>query len=80
MTATQFSGSKYSRPGEGSIYYTLECGHVVRAKASAGRPEFKRWRECRAAAPAYQLMVLPLLGIASRYFAIAFDRCPCMRR
>lgn len=37
---------KCCRPGEGSRRHTLECGHEVTTKQSAGFPSRKRCVEC----------------------------------
>jgi hypothetical protein len=38
--------NRYCRPGEGSRWHVLECGHEVVTKQSAGFPNKKRCREC----------------------------------
>jgi hypothetical protein len=46
VVRTKFTINKYNRPGEGSVRHTLECGHEVIQKLSAGFPKRKRCREC----------------------------------
>lgn len=38
--------TKYNRPGEGSRWHFLECGHETVTKQSEGFPRRKRCREC----------------------------------
>ena len=46
VTSTRFCQSKYSNPGYGTNWFTLECGHDTFAKSSEGEPSKKRCREC----------------------------------
>jgi hypothetical protein len=46
VVKVRFLITKYNRPGEGTNEFTLECGHQVLAKQSAGDPKMKRCREC----------------------------------
>jgi hypothetical protein len=41
--------TKYCRPGEGSRWHILECGHEIITKQSAGIPLKKRCPECARA-------------------------------
>ena len=43
---TRETTNRYNRPGEGSRWHILECGHEVVTKQSAGTPAKKRCREC----------------------------------
>ena len=47
VVTREFMVTRYNRRGEGSYFDTLECGHIVRAKQSAGQPSRRRCRRCR---------------------------------
>jgi hypothetical protein len=47
---TNETTNRYNRPGEGSRWHILECGHEIVTKQSAGFPSKKRCRECYYAA------------------------------
>jgi hypothetical protein len=46
VVKSEFVSSKYCRPGEGSYFFTLDCGHITVSKASNGQPKRKRCRDC----------------------------------
>lgn len=47
VVGKEFSHDRRCRPGEGSYFFKLECGHVVRSKKSNGTPIRKHCIQCQ---------------------------------